>query len=278
MLAHDAATALVTDVSGRFFDLYERTLVSRDAQDQMMATVLTTLVTSTATIQQSTARLLNAANTTMTIANGVEALERQEPSAPAVEFDTEDLAEKLAAVLTPPTETKTGKPWYVELLNGPLGTMAIQFLTNFVNGMMAAQQAAREAAPPGAGSPIPGSSIWQRARPGSTSLQTERATLELESQTGGHGPTAALVGVACVRRYSDPGLGSRGIGASDHGSGMPPLLDVIANSANYAAIRVGREKRRNPAPPALPQGCPEPAPEDSVHRGSTGQNGSTDLF
>ena len=153
---HDASMALVADIAGRFFDTYERTLVSRDANDQLMANLLTTLVTTTATIQQGTARLLGAANTTIKIANGVEALERQEAPSPTVELNAEDLAERLADVLKPAStaQSQPGKPWWMELLTSPMGMQVVQSLVS-LQGMFRtqAQQRAAETRKPAPAEP-----------------------------------------------------------------------------------------------------------------------------
>jgi hypothetical protein len=69
-------TVVLREVIG----LCTKMVASRDAHDQLINQVMTTLVTNTATIQRSTAALLGAANTTIQVANGVEALERQEPA------------------------------------------------------------------------------------------------------------------------------------------------------------------------------------------------------
>lgn len=143
-------SALAMETPARFFDLYERMLVSRDAHDALLANLLTTLVTSTATIQQSTARLLGAANTTIKVANGVEAIERPELLAPP-ELDVDALSAKLAEAITPANESKPAQPdkphWLLSLINGPIGMGVVQFISQFANTTAALHAAQRQAAP-----------------------------------------------------------------------------------------------------------------------------------
>ena len=132
----EVAHAFTPDIAGRFFDLHERMLTSRDAHDALMANLLTTLVTTTAQIQQSTARLLGAANTTIKIANGVEAIER----AP-VQIDADALAAHITESMAEDDQDKPQGSLIAQLINGPLGMSAIQLLQGFSTSLAATQKA-----------------------------------------------------------------------------------------------------------------------------------------
>ena len=149
-------TAVVPDAiipaetSLRFFDLYEKMIASRDAHDELMTRIVSTLVSSTAGIQQSTAGLLESASTTIRVANGIEALDRIE----APQLDIEGLTDKLAVVgqlkqtlaQLGETDRKTGTPWFVQLLNGPVGMGLMSVANNFAQHIAAAQKAAQQQA------------------------------------------------------------------------------------------------------------------------------------
>jgi hypothetical protein len=142
---------LVAELPHRFFDLYERMLTSRDANDALMAQLLTTLVTTTAAIQQGTASLLGTANTTVKVANGVEALER----IPAPQLEIAALTDKLAmlgelkeTLATLGDGDKSETPWFVQLLNGPLGMGLMSFANNFAQTIAKAQAQTRATATP----------------------------------------------------------------------------------------------------------------------------------
>jgi hypothetical protein len=147
-----ATSAVVREV----LDLCKHLVKSRDEHDAMLSRVLSTLVTTTATIQRSTAMLLGAANTTIQVANGVESLERQEPPE---KLDVDELSRQLAEALTPEDEedeeSSSQPPWFVQMLNGPVGVTLFQFLNGFL-GAIAAKHAQSAAAsgpaprPPGA--------------------------------------------------------------------------------------------------------------------------------
>ena len=132
MLAHGAVNFTATQ--NRLFDTYDRMLASRDKHDELMGQMLTTLVTTTAQIQQSTANLLAAANTTVNVASGIEAIERQEPP----QLDVQTLATNLTKVMG---ENKSQPPIWLQLLNGPLGMQLMSFAQSFATTMAAAAQA-----------------------------------------------------------------------------------------------------------------------------------------
>lgn len=136
-------TRAYAQVPLRLFDLFGQMLASRDAHDEMMSSVLKTLVTSTANIQQSTAGLLNTANTTVKVANGVEALERPQASP----LDIQGLAESVSAIEkindlvgSLGKNSKSQTPWVVQLINGPIGMGLMGLLNNLAQAAAAHAQ------------------------------------------------------------------------------------------------------------------------------------------
>ena len=132
-LVLSAEVSAMADTQGQLLEAYKQMLVSRDKHDELLSQLLTTLVTSTAQIQQSTATLLAAANTTVKVANGVEAIERQEPP----HVDVDKLAEVLGDALG--GDGKKDTPAWVQLLNGPIGMGLMQFAQGFMKTLAAAQ-------------------------------------------------------------------------------------------------------------------------------------------
>ena len=132
--------------------LCNKMVASRDSHDALLANVLSTLVSTTATIQRSTAAVLNAASTTIKVANGVESLERQEPPDP---LDVNELSQQLADALTPAAsnkeDSKPTTPWFIQLLNGPVGMAIMSNVNSFLSVIReqhVAQQKAAQAPPP----------------------------------------------------------------------------------------------------------------------------------
>ena len=113
--------------------LCNKMVASRDSHDALLANVLNTLVATTATIQRSTAVMLNAASTTIKVANGVESLERQEPPP---QLDVGELTEHLVDALVPDEPaSKPGNPWYLQLLMSPVGMGILNNVNSFFSVM-----------------------------------------------------------------------------------------------------------------------------------------------
>lgn len=145
---------VVAEIPHRCLDLFDRMLTSHESQHELLAKLVTTLVTSTATIQQSTAGLLGTANATVKVANGIEAVERSS-GAPAPQLGFDDLADKVTGIakvhdaLVSLDLAKSEPHWTVQLLTGPAGGNLLALATQVAKNIGAAQaaQAARAAQP-----------------------------------------------------------------------------------------------------------------------------------
>lgn len=129
----------------RVFDLAERLAQANEHKDLLIAEITSKLVASQVELQQGSAALLGAANETIKVANGVDALERQ----PHVDVDA--LGEQLSTALgldDDDTESPNPTPWFVQLLSGPVGVGLMQFANNFMKAMAETQaRQARQAKP-----------------------------------------------------------------------------------------------------------------------------------
>lgn len=116
-------------------ELCQMMVASRDAHDAVMANMLTTLVQSTAAIQQSMAALMTVTNNTINVASGLDAVKRLPPPKP--EVNPEKIAEKLAEMLVieePEAEPEAQEPpkkgsFFGTLMTNPmLSGLAMSFV------------------------------------------------------------------------------------------------------------------------------------------------------
>lgn len=130
-------------------ELCRMMVASRDAHDQLMASMLTTMVQSTATIQQSMAQLLTVTNNTIKVANGTDALERMPPPP---EINVQELADGLSEALGLDEEedadstSKSKGEWLMQFISSPVGGFLVQTLGKVTTGIQEAQAAKTEAA------------------------------------------------------------------------------------------------------------------------------------
>lgn len=123
-------------------ELCRQMVASRDAHDQVMANMLTSMVQSTAAIQQSTAQLMASSTKTITVANGLDAVARL-PSAP----DAEEIAERVADLVAADEDDGDKKDnkslggFLEHLMTGPVGPMLIQTVGGFIAPRTMAQNA-----------------------------------------------------------------------------------------------------------------------------------------
>ena len=106
--------------------LCHRMAQANEHKDTILADVTQTLMHTHVQLQAGSARMLEAANTTIRIANGIEAIERGQTI-----IDVDRITEAVIEAMDdrePPA--KPGSPWYVQLLAGPLGVRLLQILEN----------------------------------------------------------------------------------------------------------------------------------------------------
>lgn len=122
---------------GRFMDQQEK-------RDSQLTQMMQTLVETTASVQRSTAELIQVNNSTVQVASGLDALERL--PAPR-EIDEEALAGRLAEMLELEDngEEPPAKPGFREsvagFMKGPIGAMAVGAMGNYVQGIQKAVDA-----------------------------------------------------------------------------------------------------------------------------------------
>lgn len=85
----------------RAFMLYDRMAQSNEHKDRMMADMMKALVHSNVQLQQGAVNLLEASNTTTRVANGVERLERADPT-----VDVEYITERVISAIDSRDSTK----------------------------------------------------------------------------------------------------------------------------------------------------------------------------
>jgi hypothetical protein len=125
----------------RAFELAERLAQANEHKDLILADITKSLIATQAELQRGAASLLNAANETIKVANGVDALERE----PHV--DVEELSERLTVALGLDEQSPDDTPWFVELLKGPVGVGLMQFANTFLRTVAEAQARAAQARP-----------------------------------------------------------------------------------------------------------------------------------
>ena len=94
--------------------------------DSILADVTKMLMQTHVQLQAGSARMLEAANTTIRIANGIEAIERGQTV-----IDVDRITEQIIEAMDerePPA--KPAAPWFVQLLASPLGMRLLQILEN----------------------------------------------------------------------------------------------------------------------------------------------------
>jgi hypothetical protein len=135
----------------RSFDVVDRLIASHEHKDVLLSDITKTLVRTQTDLQRGAGELLGAATTTIRVANGVEGLERQ----PAPDMKVDEFKDMVAAMLEEQKKPESsGPPWFVQIINGPVGMAAIQFVQNFARGMAQAQaQAAQAQAAPAQAEP-----------------------------------------------------------------------------------------------------------------------------
>lgn len=90
-----------------------------------LADVTKTLMHTHVQLQAGSARLLEAANTTIRIANGIEAIERGQTV-----IDVDRITEAVIDAIDEREPAKPAAPWFVQLLASPLGLRLVQILEN----------------------------------------------------------------------------------------------------------------------------------------------------
>jgi len=123
---------------GRLYDLVDRLVEQQQSNTVVLGDMLRTLTGSIVEMQRGSTNLLNAANTTIQVANGVEALERE----PAPYVDTEDLAERLTDSFKAASKGDAKSPW-TQLI--PVGLQFLQGLTKPIIERQLAEAAAAKA-------------------------------------------------------------------------------------------------------------------------------------
>ena len=116
-----------------------RTVIEANiAKDEVLGNMNRELLSTHVEIQRGAVAVINAANSTTMIANGLDAIEREQP-----QVDVEELSERLTEALGLDQEPAQEKrPWFVEVLNGPIGAAAGKFFATLPQTMaMAAAQA-----------------------------------------------------------------------------------------------------------------------------------------
>ena len=121
-------TGSTVEVPARMFDLLEKMIETQKASQFATQDVVRTLTASIVDQQRAAADLLRAANETIKVATGVDALERQ---LPAPEVNVEQLAEVLVDELAPDEDDeKPPESWFNKFMTSP----AFPMVANLVNG------------------------------------------------------------------------------------------------------------------------------------------------
>lgn len=121
----------------RALGLCDRMAQASEHKDRMMADMVKTLMHTHVQLQAGAVNLLEAANTTIRVANGIERIERDDPVVD-VEFISEQVIEAMDE-RGPPPSPGGPPPWILQLLNGPLGQAAVSFLQGFAQSAARAQ-------------------------------------------------------------------------------------------------------------------------------------------
>lgn len=106
--------------------LCHRMAQANEHKDSILADVTKMLMQTHVQLQTGSARMLEAANTTIRIANGIEAIERGQTV-----IDVDRITEQIIEAMDerePPAKPAT--PWFVQLLASPLGMRLLQILEN----------------------------------------------------------------------------------------------------------------------------------------------------
>ena len=137
-------TGSTVEVPARMFDLLEQMIETQKASQFAAQDMIRTLTASIVDQQRTAADLLRAANETIKVASGVDALERQ---LPAPEVNVEQLAEVLTEELAPDEdEEKPSEGWFTKFMTSPAFPMVANLVNGALQPFMAMQQARMKAA------------------------------------------------------------------------------------------------------------------------------------
>lgn len=107
----------------RVFDALDRSMTAMEARDMILSQVMKSLIENNTALQNGAVRLLDTANTTISVANGIE----------RPELDTVGLAKEIVEQVKSGQEEQTQRtPWFVMLLNGECGQRIADFATNLL--------------------------------------------------------------------------------------------------------------------------------------------------
>ncbi|MCG8422064.1 MAG: hypothetical protein MJE77_29425, partial [Proteobacteria bacterium] len=137
----------------RMSNLLEQCFDSHRSTMAMVCDLLRAQSSAMAEQQRSSAEMMRVANETIRVANGVDALERTQPTP---QVDVKQLAHTLADTLA--VETASEQPaesWLNQFAKSPVFPMVVQLLQGFVQPIIATQQARMKAAAASAGSTEP---------------------------------------------------------------------------------------------------------------------------
>lgn len=125
----------------RAFDMMGRLIESHEHKDLMLADITKTLITSHTELQRGARDLLAEATQTIRVASGVEAVER-----PAPVIDVAELGNQVAETMRQgKPQQPTQPPIWMQLLNGPWGLAALQFVQTFAQSAYEAHAAQAQA-------------------------------------------------------------------------------------------------------------------------------------
>lgn len=105
----------------RVFDALDRSMTAMEAKDMIIGEVTKSLLENNTALQNGAVRLLDTANTTITVANGIE----------RPDLDIDHIITRVVEEVTSSKEEEPNKqPWFVQLLNGSFGQSLVSIANN----------------------------------------------------------------------------------------------------------------------------------------------------
>ena len=105
----------------RVFDALDRSMTAMESKDVLLGQITRSLIENNTALHEGAVRLLDTANTTINVANGIE----------RPELDIDGLSRKMVSEVQSARGEHAGRdPWFVMLLNGEWGKGMLEFANN----------------------------------------------------------------------------------------------------------------------------------------------------